>query len=316
MGYIFFMAFLLIAGAAVYVSAPLLARGRVGRTPGLIRSGAAAAVLVLGLIVTALSSTVVIDGGKTGLVYQFGTSGTIVGHLDPGFNVKLPWHGVREVNTRIQKVEFDRVEAFSSESQPVIFDLTLNYFIDTRKVDALYTRVGPEWASTLLFSRALNDAKEASNRYTSVEIAPHREDIRKAVAAKLRTEMEPYGVGVESVQVKDIRFSPEFTAAIEQKQRATQEAAKAEVDVRRAKAEADQVQARARGDAQATLIRARAQSEANRLLQQKITPAFVDYQRVLALQKLAESPNIQLVPANAFFNFTPGQGTTTGKSGG
>src|SRR3954454_20041076 len=145
MGYIVFMALLLVAGAVVYALAPVLARGQAGRTPRLIRSGAGATVLVRGLVVPAVSATAVIDAGKTGLLYQFGTSGTIQGHLDPGLNLKLPWNGVREVNTRIQKVEFDRVDAFSSESQPVIFDLTLNYFIDVRKLDALYTRVGPEW---------------------------------------------------------------------------------------------------------------------------------------------------------------------------
>jgi regulator of protease activity HflC (stomatin/prohibitin superfamily) len=199
---------------------------------------------------------------------------------------------------------------FSKETQEVDFDVALNYHIDPHKIDQLYTRVGPNWFDVLVSNRVLNDAKEQTVALRSIDIAPNRETIRRRLQEQLRSELAGQGVLIDNVSITNIQFSKRFTAAIENKQEATQLAQAAQARIAQRQAEADQRVAIARGDAQSTLVRARAQAQANKLLQQALTPEFIDYQRVLALQRLASSPNIQLVPSNAFF--TVPQTTRTG----
>ena len=226
---------------------------------------------------------------------------------------------MREINTQIQRAEFPDIVGFSRESQDVIFDIVLNYQIDANQIDNLYTNVGPNWFETLVPSRVLNDAKEQTVRYASVEIAPNRDEIRKSLVILLNKQLGPdcdetrlrgcKAVIVSDVNIRNIDFSAKFKQAIERKQEATQDAQAAQARVAQKKAEAEQNVALAEGDARSTLIRAESQSKANRLLAGALSPLFVDYQRVLALQGLARSPNIQLVPSNAFFNFTPSKST-------
>ena len=286
-----------------------------------LRAAAITAGALLLVIVTALSSVHTIGAGHTGLVYQIGKSGKIVGRTESGIVFTAPWQGVREINTQIQRAEFPDIVGFSRESQDVIFDIVLNYQIDANQIDNLYTNVGPNWFETLVPSRVLNDAKEQTVKYTSVEIAPNRDEIRKSLVKLLNEQLGPdcdesrlrgcKAVLISDVNIRNIDFSKKFKDAIERKQEATQDAQTAQARVAQRKAEAEQNVALAEGDARSTLIRAESQAKANHLLASALTPVFVDYQRVLALQDLAKSPNIQLVPSNAFFNFTPGKAATT-----
>lgn len=286
-----------------------------------LRALAIGAGVLLLAVVTALSSVHTISAGHTGLVYQIGKNGKIVGRTESGIVFTAPWQGVREINTQIQRAEFPSIVGFSRESQDVIFDIVLNYQIDTRQIENLYTNVGPNWFETLVPSRVLNDAKEQTVRYTSVEIAPNRDEIRKSLVKLLNQQLGPKcdetrlrgckAILISDVNIRNIDFSKKFKDAIERKQEATQDAQTAQAKVAQSKAEAEQNVALAEGDARSTLIRAESQAKANRLLANALTPVFVDYQRVLALQELAKSPNIQLVPSNAFFNFTPGKAATT-----
>jgi regulator of protease activity HflC (stomatin/prohibitin superfamily) len=276
MAFFVLVAVLLVVGIGLRLYAPRVGRGARLRTFG----PPVAAVLIV--LTAVLSSVHVIAPGHTGLVYELGTSGQIVGHTGSGIVFTLPWQGVRQVSTQTQKQDFQHVVGFSKETQEVDFDVALNYHVDPRSID----------------------------------IAPNREAIRRRLQEQLRRELSTQGVVIDNVSITNISFSQRFTSAIENKQEATQLAQAAQARVAQRKAEADQRVAIARGDAEATLVRARAQAQANKLLQAALTPEFIDYQRVLALQKLATSPNIQLVPSNAFFTVPDSIRTRSGSGSG
>jgi len=310
MAFFVLVVLLVLIGLGLWLFAPKVGRRARLRTLGPPIAGALIVLLAVG------SSIHVIAPGHTGLVYELGTSGQIVGHTGSGIVFTLPWQGVREVSTQTQKQDFQHVVGFSKETQEVDFDVALNYHIDPASIDRLYTRVGPNWFDVLVTNRVLNDAKEQTVHLRSIDIAPSREQIRRQLQEQLRGELSRQGVVIDNVSITNIQFSQRFTAAIESKQEATQLAQAAQARVAQRKAEADQRVAIARGDAESTLVRARAQAQANKLLQAALTPEFIDYQRVLALQKLATSPNIQLVPSNAFFTIPSSSKTGSGSGSG
>ncbi len=76
-------------------------------------------------------------------------------------------------------------------------------------------------------------------------------------------------VDVSGVSITDFQFSGDFSSAIEQKQVAQQRAQQAQYELQQAKVEADREIAKAQG-----------QSEAQKLLQQTLTPQLIQQQAI------------------------------------
>jgi regulator of protease activity HflC (stomatin/prohibitin superfamily) len=137
-----------------------------------------------------------------------------------------------------------------------------------------------------------------------VDIAPHREDIRKAVRERLRLELASDSIDVRDLLLDNISFDKRFQDAIEEKQTQSQLALAEGEKVKGEKAKADQALEKARGEAGAVLINAEKQAdaslvlatkqaEANELLTKSITPALIQYRTV---DKLAPNVSVMMVP--------------------
>jgi len=68
--------------------------------------------------------------------------------------------------------------------------------------------------------------KDTTVSYKSVDIAPHREEIRKKVQTLLDSELTPHSITIQDFLISNITFDPAFQQAIEDKQTATQNALK------------------------------------------------------------------------------------------
>jgi len=106
---------------------------------------------------------------------------------------------------------------------------------------------------------------------------------------------------MEDFLLRNIRFSDEYAAAVEQKQIAEQNALQAQYVVEQKKQEAEQVRQTAQGqadavviaaqgEAKAILLKAQAQAQANQVLAQSLTPDLLTYTYI---NKLA--PNVQVM---------------------
>ena len=129
-------------------------------------------------------------------------------------------------------------------------------------------------------------------------------EIREAMASKL----EENGLLLVDLILRNITFSPEYAASVEQKQIAEQQAQQAKfvVESKRQEAEqarqsaqgqADAVVIRAKGDAESRLIEAEAEAKALQLIANALrdNPDLITYQYV---NKLAPGVQVMLVPNN------------------
>lgn len=248
---------------------------------------------IVWLIVTLATSFTQIDAGHVGVVKTFGK---VTGEIDPGVSLVVPWASVDKINVQVQKQQFENISAFSSETQNTLIDATLNYTIDSAKVKDLVVNVGVNYFDKLVPSRMNQTFKDEAVKYAAVEIAPHREDIRKAVVEKLGTELAPFGLHVVDLNIDDISFSKQFEASIERKQEATQDAQRAQQKVKQAEFEAQSNVATAEGEAKAIVARAEGQTKANKALAAGLTPEIIQY---AAINKL--NPHVQVIylPANS-----------------
>lgn len=273
----------------------------------LLIAGVAAVFIWMG-IHTGLNSVQTVGAGNVGVVYRFGS---IVGQVGEGLNLIAPWETSRQASIQVQRANFEKLNAFSEETQDVFITATLNYQVSPDAIQDLYRRVGVNWFDRLVPSRVLQIFKDETVKYESVDIAPAREEIRTAVIRRLRDQLSPYSIDVRDVLIDNIDFQPEFKAAIEAKQIATQDALRAQEVVAQREFEARQQEAEALGDANSVRIRAEGQADANKLLAQSLTPSVIQYQ---AIQKLIGNLSVAIVPPGTLLDPTKLLGEITGGS--
>jgi len=286
-GYVIFTG-IVLAIAAIAIG---VARGmRKSEDPEAVRAGQI--ILVASLVIAPLfvvAFTVVesfhsVRAGYVGVIYQFGN---IVGQTEAGLVTTWPWQNVQEANVQVQRAQFSDLEAFTSETQDVFIVATMNYRVDPASIQDLYRGVGANYFEKLIPTRVNQLFKDETVKYNAVNIAPNREKIRRQVRERLAKELAQYSIHVEDLLIDNIKFSPEFTQAIEDKQIATQQAQAAQNRVREAKFKAQQLIEQAQGEAKAFALK-------NRTL----TPLIVQQN---AIDKL--NPNIEVVILPSGSNF-------------
>jgi regulator of protease activity HflC (stomatin/prohibitin superfamily) len=172
------------------------------------------------------------------------------------------------------------IDASSKEYQSVKLTGTMNFSIDAQQADDLYQRVGLDFADRVIDSAFSDMIKEIVPQYGVTEILAKREEIRVRTKMKLAEALGRYGIIIEDIYLTNIAFSPEYTAAIEQKQVAAQAVEREREILNQKRIQAEQAEAEAQGQARAEIARAQGSAEANKLLTQSITPTLIDYQRV------------------------------------
>ena len=186
------------------------------------------------------------------------------------------------------------MEAFSSDTQDVFVIGTLNLSVNPEDVQLLARTIGPNYLDNIVRPRMHQLLKDTTVLYKGVDIAPGREAIRKTVADRLRRELAIYSITAEDFLIENFDFRPEFKKSIEDKVIAEQNALAEENKVALAEAQARQKAASAQGEADRLRIEAQGQAEANRLVNESLTPLLVQYQ---AMQKLSDNVQIIMLPA-------------------
>ncbi len=126
-----------------------------------------------------------IPAGNIGVVYTFGA---ITGQVTEGLNFVAPWKDVRVATIQVQRHPFGKLEAFSQETQDVFVKATLNIRVSPTAIQELFRSVGPSYFEVLVEPRVAQIFKDETVKYKSVDIAPNREGIRKAVRERLENE--------------------------------------------------------------------------------------------------------------------------------
>jgi regulator of protease activity HflC (stomatin/prohibitin superfamily) len=252
-------------------------------------------ILALMVFITFFDSVHQVPAGHIGVVYEFGG---IKGQIGEGLQFVAPWRDVLLANIQVQRRVFDKLNAFSEESQDVFVRASLNVRVSPQTIQQLYRTVGPNFFSVLVESRVIQNFKDETVKYKSVEIAPNRENIRKAVRERLERELSPFSIEVVDLLLDNIDFNPEFKKAIEDKQIATQRALEEQQKIEGEKHKAQQAIERAKGEGSAILFRAEKEAEANRKLAASLTPELVRYAMV---QKLSDKIQVMMLPSGQNF---------------
>lgn len=222
------------------------------------KTGAVIAAVIMLVILFFIFCFRVVGVGQEGLINQFGK---VTREAQSGVVIKAPYpiqHLVK-LNVQVQKEQTD-ASASTSDLQDVTTTLAVNYHIDPNHVKDLYTNVGTDYKNRLVDPAIQEAFKATSAQYTATQLLTERPAVKEKALEILRTRLASRNIVVDDISIVNFKFSSDFTAAIEAKQVAAQQA-------EQAKYNAD----KAANDAQAAINTAKGQAEAQRLIQTTVT---------------------------------------------
>lgn len=226
-------------------------------------------VVAVMILMSLWSSIVTIGPGNRGVLMTFGA--VHQGVLTPGLHFKLPFvQSVKQMNVQIQKSQTTETAA-SRDLQNVSTEVAVNWAINPVDAEWVYQRLGDEseLTSKVIAPVVSNAVKAVAARYNAEDLIESRDKVATEIQQQIVTALNRYKVQVQGVNITNFQFSHAYTEAIEQKQVAQQRALQATYDLQRTKIQAEQEVAQAQG-----------QAEAQKLLQQTITPQIIQLKAV------------------------------------
>lgn len=215
--------------------------------------------LLIALSMLALIGCAQVDQTERAVVKVWGEVSGVVG---PGFiwfnPISTSLHYMPVTNQQAK----GHMEASSKDMQKVTTDVLVNYHYDQTRVDSIYSRFGDDFCHGFLDARIIEAIGIVISQYKADTILAMRDRMQHEMKAAIKTKMDSANVPVviDGFVIANIRFSDEYSRAIEAKQVAEQEAARAEKILDRVDKENQQKVIAARADSTAKVINAIADS--------------------------------------------------------
>jgi regulator of protease activity HflC (stomatin/prohibitin superfamily) len=205
-------------------------------------------LLGLSLIIFLVFGVYRVPAGHVGVITRFGAVNRVA---NPGVGLKIPLvEGRRLMSAQTQKIEL-QTEAGSSNLQAVTAIVSVNYKIVANKAADLYQEVGTEYEDIIIKPQIEEAFKAATAKFTAEDTIIKRTELSDNSQEVLQKALEPFYIIVQTFNIENIDFSPEYDASIEAKQVQEQKVKIAELKQQEAKINAETALIEARGIANA-----------------------------------------------------------------
>ncbi len=201
----------------------------------------------------------------------------------------------------------DSIAARTADGQEVYIDASIIFSLDPAHVLDVHIIWQDRYVDGLVRPTVRGVIRDAVSQFRVNEVySTKREELKTQIEKTMAAEMEENGLILSNFVLRNITFTPEYAASIEQKQIAEQLAQQAEYIVEQRRQEAEQARQvaegvkdaaiiEAEGEAEATVINAKAEAEALQLIADVLTenPMLLNYRYI---EKLAPGIDVMLVP--------------------
>lgn len=245
------------------------------------RSGAAL-VLFAVLALVAANSVACVHTGHVGVVTVFGrVTGRTMGE---GIHLVNPVARVYELNIKTQEVK-ERAAVPSREGLIMGLEASVLYHLDPARAAEVLQKVGATYSDVLLVPnlRSAMRAVTASNMASAL-YSDARDAIARQILTDLQNQVQPRGIVVENVLLRDLQLPETLKQAIEAKQQAQQEAQRMEFVLQRERQEAERKRVEAAGI-----------KDFQDIVTQGISDKLLEWKGIEATMELARSGNAKIV---------------------
>jgi len=277
------------------------------------------AVAIVAVILTSISAGLVfIQPEERGVVISaVSPNGYRLQPLQPGLNWIIPFMEnvivypisrqtyTMSIATREGNVDGDdSISARTADGQEVVIDSSVIFSVNPDKVIQLHIAWQKRYIDDLVRPLSRGVIRDAISQFGIEEVySSKRTQLKTEITKEMSNSLNANGLLLGEFVLRNITFSPEYAASVEQKQIAEQQAQQAKFVVEQRKQEAEQARQLAQGQADAVVIQAEgaaearlleAEAEANAL--QQISVAITNNPDILSYLYISKiNPGIQVM---------------------
>src|SRR2546428_4476030 len=258
--------------------------------PAMLASGLVLAAILF-LVAAVYSSFTIIQPGNVGVVFNRWSGALRT--AGQGVAWRVPWVtqvqsypvALRTYTMVARSVEGsergdDSIDLPTKEGQHIRQDISVTYNTSHEKAaDVFRSFRGADIADierTFVRRTIITVSQNAAGQMSLTDlISAQRGQLQSRIQEDLQNEMNKMGFVVDKANLGASHLPDIIETQLQQKMAAQQQAQQAEYELQRQQTLAKAKVAEAEGDAQSTLVKAKAQAEANRLLQESLTPLLI-----------------------------------------
>lgn len=248
----------------------------------IVRRGALSMFGLLLVVLVVANSVSCVTTGHVGVITMFGkVTGRTIGE---GIHLVNPLARVHTLDIRTQEIK-ERAAVPSKEGLIMGLEASVLYHLEPERAAEVFQKVGAQYSDVLLvpnFRSAMRGVTAANNASTLYSDA--RESIARQVLEDLRTAVQPRGIVIENVLLRDLQLPDTLKHAIEAKQQAQQDAQRMEFVLQKEQQEAERKRVEAQGI-----------KDFQNIVTQGISDKLLEWKGIEATMELSRSPNAKIV---------------------
>lgn len=234
-------------------------------------------LFILFLVIIAFNVIITIPAGNTGVRSLFGK---VKDHeLSSGLHLINPLEKIERMTIRTEEYTMsiaqgegqrkgaDQITALTNEGLPVDLDITVFYHLNESSASDVYRELGLNYQEKIIRPEIRSAIREVIAQYDAKAIySEKRGEVATGIRDQLAKTIEPRGISVEQVLMRNVTLPQSLSTSIQAKLQAEQDAERLDFVLEKEKKEAERKRIEAGG-----------QSDAQKILNETLTPRYLQY---------------------------------------
>lgn len=256
-------------------------------------------VTLVSIVIILSQSYTIINPGEVGVQVFFGK--VLDNTLEDGFNVKNPFIEIVRFEVRLQEYTLssianegdvfgdDAIKVITRDNLELTIDLSVWYTINADLVTEIYRNIAKnnvDLKAKIIRPSVRNVTRNVATKYSFKETIEKREKFSQEMELELKEIIDTKGITTDRVLIRKVDPPQSVKNSIENKlvQEQNLETKALELE-------------KAAKDAEIRTVTAQGIADAQEIIQDKLTPLYIQYEAVQAYKELAQSNNTTFVIA-------------------